>query len=262
MGTILHILNGDSTAHSFEQTGLAGDLLVWREILSQGPLQEDISSAAFWSARSEWLCKTFNDRPEHYQEWVVNPLEKLSEPYEEINLWFEFDLHCQANLLGVIAMLLKKTDLSSPAVYLVCPDEYPGVEDFRGMGQLNSTQLEDLYDDRERLNEFEFSLASKAWKLYVSGDDDALEKWLNENTFWGNLHLLKAALHAHLKRIRVNENGLNHIEQRLLDIYNSGIKVRLAIHEAFWKTEKIYGMGDLEIDIYLRALADKQLIDL
>ena len=104
-------------------------------------------------------------------------------------------------------------------------------------------------------------MASQAWKIYVSGDDKALEKWINENTFWGSLHLLKPALQAHLKRVRVNENGLNHIEQKLLDIYNSGIKTKQAIYQAFWNTEKIYGMGDLEIDIYLKALAGKRLID-
>jgi hypothetical protein len=262
MSSILHILNGDSTAHVFEQTGLDGDILVWREILSQGPLMEDISSGAFWKMREEWICKTFNDQPEHYQEYVIGPLEKLSTPYDEITLWFEFDLHCQVNLLGVMTMLLKHTDLSSPKIYLVCTDECIGVEDFRGMGQLNSDQLEDLYDDRFQLNDWDFTLASQAWKLYVENDPDKLEKWIKENTFWSNMHLLKPALEAHLKRIRMNANGLNAIEQKLLDIYNSGIKNKQAIYEVFWQTEKIYGMGDREIDIYLKMLADKQLIDL
>jgi hypothetical protein len=142
----------------------------------------------------------------------------------------------------------------------VCPNECAGVEDFRGMGQLNSKQLAVLYDDRLRLNDWDFTLASQAWKLYVSGDDVALEKWINETAFWGSLHLLKPALLAHLQRVRINETGLNHIEQKLLDIYNSGAKTKYAIYESFWKTEKIYGMGDMEIDIYLRSLANKQLI--
>ena len=77
--------------------------------LAQMPLQEDISSADFWKAREEWICKTFSDRPEHYQEYVLNPLAKLSEPYEQITLWFEFDLHCQVNMLGVMAMMSKRT---------------------------------------------------------------------------------------------------------------------------------------------------------
>ena len=263
MGSILHILNGDSTAHSFEHTGLEGDILVWREIFSQGPLVEDISSAEFWKLREAWICRNFNDRPEHYREYVVNPLEKLSKPYQEINLWFEFDLHCQANMLGVMAMLNKHTDLSGPAIYLICPGDFPGKADFRGMGELNGEELEYLYDNiRLRLNETDFSIAAEAWKLYVANNLDELEKWLNETTFWGSLHFLKPALEAHLQRIRVNANGLNAIEQKLLDIYKSGVKNKQAIYHDFWQTEKIYGMGDSEINIYLKKLADKKLIDL
>ncbi|MBV8391322.1 MAG: DUF1835 domain-containing protein [Mucilaginibacter sp.] len=260
MNSVLHILNGDSTAYSFKDTGLDGDILVWREVLSQGPLIEDISSAAFWEMRSEWICKGLNETPENYRKKVIEPLEKLSNIYDEITLWFEFDLHCQINMLGVMEMMLKHTDLSIPKIYLVCPGECAGVEDFRGMGQLNGSQLAVLYDDRLRLNDWDFTLASQAWKLYVSGDDMALEKWINETNFWGSLHLLKPALLAHLKRVRVNDAGLNHIEQTLLDIYSSGTRAKYAIYEAFWKAEKIYGMGDLEIDIYLRSLADKNLL--
>jgi hypothetical protein len=260
MSSALHILNGDSTAYVFKDSGLDGDLLVWREVLSQGPLVEDISLSAFWEARSKWICGSFNETPDQYDEKVIKPLEKLNNIYDEVTLWFEFDLHCQVNMLGVLVMMLKHTDLSIPKTYLVCPNECIGVEDFRGMGQLTGGQLEGLYDNRSQLSDWDFALALQAWKLYVSSDDAALEKWINETTFWGSLHLLKPALQAHLKRVRVNANGLNYIEQSLLDIYNSGIKTKPAIYKAFWKTEKIYGMGDLEIDIYLKALAARQLI--
>lgn len=261
MSNILHVLNGDSTAHSFNDTGLDGDALVWREIFSQGPLLEDISSAAFWNTRSEWISKTFNDT--HYSQNVIEPLEKLNEAYKEINLWFEFDLHCQANLLGVMEMIAERADLSEQAIYLVCPGEFPGKPDFRGMGELNGEELEYLYDNiRVQLTEYDFELANEAWKLYVSGDVAGLEKWLKENTFWANMSLLKPAMEAHIKRLRQNEAGLNYLEQKLLDIYNSGKTTRHAIYQDFWSAEKIYGMGDAEIDIYLKNLTDKNLINL
>jgi hypothetical protein len=261
MSNILHVLNGDSTAHGFNDTGLDGDVLIWREIFSQGPLIENISSAAFWNARSEWISKTYNDTL--YPQNVIEPLEKLNEAYEEINLWFEFDLHCQANLLGVMVMIAQRADLSEQAIYLICPDEFPGKPDFRGMGELNGEELEYLYDNiRLRLTEYDFELAGEAWALYVSGDIAGLEKWLNENPFWANMTLLKPALEAHIKRSILNGNGLNYIEQKLLDIYNSGKADKNAIYQDFWATEKIYGMGDAEIDLYLQKLIDKNLISL
>lgn len=162
---ILHILNGDSTLQGFEQTGLDGDIMVWREMLSEGPLEENISSASFWKNREEWISGAFNENNEKYQQKMLDELTKLSEQYDEINLWFEFDLHCQANLLGVIAYLQQKIDLSAPAIYLICPGDFPGKEDFRGMGELNGEELEYLYDNiREQLNEKDFSIAAQAWK--------------------------------------------------------------------------------------------------
>ena len=260
MSEILHILNGDATLHGFNQTGLDGDVMVWREVLSEGPLEENISSGSFWKARSKWIGETLHEPAEGYQHKMIDELGKLNQSYTEINLWFEFDLHCQVNLLGMMRLLNQKTDMSAPAVYLICPCDYPGMEDFRGMGELNGDQLEDLYDGRERLSDWEFELATEAWNLYVAGDAAELEQWLNENSFWGVLHLLKPALQAHLKRLRINADGLNYIEETLLNIYNNGAKTRPEVYQKFWFTEKAYGMGDSEIDIYLDGLKSKNLI--
>lgn len=263
MENTLHILNGDAMLNPFEQTGLEGDIMVWREVLSEGPLEENIASGGFWRKRSEWISQGFDETPDDYEEKVINQLSKLSEPYKEINLWFEFDLHCQVNMLGVILMLSKQTDLSAPAIYLICPDSYPGVDDFRGMGELDESQLEYLYDNiRVQLGEPDFVIAAEAWSYYVNNDAAQLQTWLNETHYWGNLHSLKKALQAHVKRLEVNETGLNYIEQKLFDIYNSGITNKPEIYQAFWQTEQIYGMGDMELDIYLNHLRDKELIDL
>lgn len=260
--TTLHILNGDSTLWGFEQTGLDGDIMVWREIFSQGPLEENISSAHFWRKREEWIAETFREKPESYQHKILDQLSKLSEQYDEINLWFEFDLHCQANLLGVMAYLEQKTDLSAPSVFLICPGDFPGKPDFRGMGELNGAELEYLYDNiREQLTEQDFAIAAAAWKVYVSKDAAHLQRFIAETAFWGSLHLLKPAMEAELKRLQTNENGLNNIEQLLLDNYNRGIRTKPEVYLEFWKTEKIYGMGDSEIDMYLKGLEQKGLIN-
>jgi hypothetical protein len=258
----LHVLNGDCTLNGFQDTGIDGDIMVWRAPLSEGPLEENIASASFWKKRREWMLQNIGEDAAGYEDKVLSELSKLNEPYEEINLWFEFDLHCQVNMLGVIMMLSKSTNLSNPAIYLICPDSFPNMPDFKGMGELNGEQLEYLYDNmRVQLGEPDFFVAAEAWQVYTTGNADKLRAWLKTSNYWGNLHCLKPAMEAHLKRIELNKAGLNHIEQKLLDIYKSGITDTPAIHEAFWQTEKIYGMGDMEINIYLDKLKGKQLID-
>jgi hypothetical protein len=260
---ILHILNGDATLKSFEDTGLDGDTMVWREVFSEGPLEGDISSGAFWRARMDWICQNEHESPEGYQEKVLNQLTLLTGQYDEINIWFEYDLHCQANMLGVMTYLKQQADLSAPAIYLICPSEYPGKENFKGMGELNGEELEYLYDNiRVQLNGMDFILAAEAWGVYTSRKAEKLNKYLTNTNFWGNLHCLKPALQAQLKRLQLNEIGLNTVEQRLLDSYNNGAKTRTEIYNAFWETDKIYGMGDMEIDIYLHHLQEKHFINL
>ena len=262
MSDILHILNGDSTLDGFNETGIQGDVMVWREVLSEGPIQTDIVDAEFWNRRSEWISQTFHEQPEQYQVKVVDELARLDNSYKEINLWFEFDLHCQVNLLGVLNYIEERGDLSEPPLYLICPDHYPGVENFMGMGQLNGEQLTDLFDNiRVQLNEVDLHIAGRAWKLYTDRDVEGLKQFIAETDYWANMIYLKPALEAHLKRLETNEQGLNYIEQKLLDIYRSGSTSRLAIYQSFWKTEKIYGMGDAQIDIYLGSLTDKKLIE-
>ena len=260
---ILHILNGDATLRGFQETGLEGNTMVWREILSEGPLEADISSAGFWRARANWIGKTYRESPEDYLATMMNELSELGEPYDEINLWFEFDLHCQANLLGVLNYLIKKTDLSAPAVYLICPEDFPNKENFKGMGELNGEELEYLYDTiRTQLGEPDFALAAAAWPVYVSHDAKKLQHFISQTAFWGNLSALKPALEAQLRRLQVNNDGLNGVEQTLLGIYQAGAKTKQEIYQAFWKTEKIYGFGDSQIDIYLKQLREKGLIQL
>ena len=261
--SILHILNGDSTAQSFEDTGLDGDIMVWREVLSEGPLEENIASASFWRNRQAWISETFKETPDDYQQKVLNELTKLDESYDEINLWFEFDLHCQVNMLGVMNYLKQKTDLSLPAIYLICPDDFPGMENFMGMGELTGEELEYLYDNiRVQLSGMDFIVAEEAWNIYVSHDEQKLRDYLGRNEFWGSLHSLKAALAAHDKRLPLNEKRQNYIELKLLDIYHEGYQTWPEILSVFSQREKIYGMVDMEIDIYLQRLIRMGLITL
>ncbi|RFZ82794.1 DUF1835 domain-containing protein [Mucilaginibacter terrenus] len=259
--TTLHILNGDATLTGFNQAGIDGDVMIWREALSEGPVILNVDSAEFWQLRSDWVCSTFNETPENYHTGMIVPLEMLNEPYEEINLWFEFDLHCQVNLLAVMMLLRQQTNLSQPAVYLISPNEFPGVNNFNGMGELDGEQLDYLYDNiRLQLSDYDFTLAAEAWKLYIIGDKALLEQWLIETPFWGNMHNLKAAMQAQVQRLHVDSEGLNHIHHKLLAIYNAGYNQKGDICRQFWQTEKIYGMGDAQLDIYLQQLVDKGLI--
>lgn len=259
----LHILNGDAMLHGFNGTGLNGDVLIWREILSEGPVVEDISSARFWELRSAWISTQFNAPADEYQTKVIDEVAKLGCPYNMITLWFEFDLHCQINLLGILNLLRLQADLDEREFYLVCPAEYPGKPEFRGLGELNGIELNFLYDSISvQLSDYDFTLAAEAWTAYCSGEIEKIEAFIQNTTFWANLPLLRPAFEAHIKRLQTNQQGLNFIEQQLLDIYNTGKTARNDIYHAFWASNSIYGMGNSAIDVYLDSLVKKGLINI
>ncbi|MFI5159534.1 MAG: hypothetical protein ACHQF4_11755 [Sphingobacteriales bacterium] len=68
-------------------------------------------------------------------------------------------------------------------------------------------------------------------------------------------------MEAQLKRLQLDENGLNGVENTLLDIYRDGAKTKQEIYQRFWTTEKIYGFGDSQIDMYLEKLRNKKMIN-
>ena len=102
----LHILNGDSSLHQFNKTSLEGDTLVWREILCEGKTREEIGSAPYWETRKEFLKNYAKDSFEKHFENLKQEISSVRfSDYEEVILWFEYDLFCQINMLGAIAWL-------------------------------------------------------------------------------------------------------------------------------------------------------------
>ncbi len=246
----LHILNGDSTAFVFNQTGIPGDILIWREILSEGP----VANGNLWPMRSLWMKEHFAAEESDYQKKVIDEVNKLENllKYQRIVLWFEFDLVCQINLIYVLKLLVEKG--AQQAIFLICPDHFNGIPNFRGLGELTPEQLLSLAPSKQQLAKTDLDFALRARDIYVANDADKLKELLISD--FGNLRLLKPALAAHL--LRMPSTGLNYIEQVLSDIIKSVPKNKAEIHTKFWEVAPIYGMTDSQIDYYLKQLARKE----
>ena len=61
MNKTIHILNGDSMAQILEKSGIKGDVVVWRELLCEGPLHMAIGSNEFWTKRYTFFEEEFGD---------------------------------------------------------------------------------------------------------------------------------------------------------------------------------------------------------
>ncbi|MCJ0741885.1 DUF1835 domain-containing protein [Pedobacter montanisoli] len=246
MNKILHILNGEATLEIFKQTAIEGDTLTWNEVLAQGPVAEQ----NFWKTRQDYICETYHVAPTDYDQQVLKEIEKLNRlnQYKDVVLWFEFDVVCQINLICVLDLISRKLhpDLK---IELICPDKFEGIEDFRGLGQLNAAQLSSLYPTRELLNKNDLKVASQVWHAFTKQDIKFLSA-LDTNGS-DHLHLLKPALKAYTG-LYLKKDGFNLIETFFLNLKQKGITDQTEMIHLFWKKYPIYGFTDL----YLAEIID------
>lgn len=251
----LHILNGDGTAKKFEASSIEDNYIIWRECLFEGPVAA-ANEYEFWENRKKYITATYGIKQDEYDQKVLEELHKFHycQTYDAFVLWFEFDLFCQVNLLYLLSWLATK-EFSNLKIYLIAIDHYPGIADFRGMGQLSPQQLEVLNNQRQELTPADLAFAHDCWQTYTANDPFILEKFLERDFI--SFPLLKAALLAHLERFPSVENGLNRMEQRIFEIaYQDGL-TKEELFEKFWQTESIYGLGDWQILNYLYHLGPR-----
>ena len=145
---IYHILNGDALREHFPST-IEGKQITFRECLVEGPLQA-LNQEDFYEKRARFLTSydTQHDLEFYFQQ-VVPELEAIRAiPDEaEVNLWFEEDLFCQANMWYTLAELSKKTC----HLYWVRPPELTAY----GFGRQDQEGLRKDFLDRQAIQHLE-----------------------------------------------------------------------------------------------------------
>ncbi len=249
MPHILHILNGDSTLQLFKKTSLIGETVVWREVLAEGPVHLEFNSRAFWKEREEFMNQ-FSSSSE-YNEKVYEPFQKIEgkrDQFDEIVLWFEFDLFCQINMLALIHWLNQKR-IPGQTISLVCSGKMDDSDKLYGLGELKPEQLELLYNNRLKLNTREFTFASDFYKTYCSENAEDLYTYIIMPS--DEFIYISDALNAHLRRFPYLGTGLNEIEQKILELISEGINDHKKLVGKLLQWQTYYGFGDLQ---YLKML--------
>lgn len=251
---LLQILNGDATRTVFDKSGIPGEALVWREMLSEGLTPPGCDMSLFFERRAAYLHEKYGINAQTYQADIAGARKTIQHAprYEEIVLWFEFDLFCQVNLIFLITYLLK-LNTPMPRVSVVQPGNHPEVPDFKGLGMLKPEHLPALFEKRSYLEAADWQLASAAWEAYTGRDPLALEALTHRAA--PNLPFLGGAIQAHLQRLPSLETGLNSIEHFFLEKITIGPLSERALYSQFWNEMKIYGFGDFQLDVTLQRMA-------
>ena len=94
---MLHITNGDSVGDTLRQTGLPGDIVIWKDILHEGPTPAGLSLGQMSQLRARFLADCALGT---YEEILADFLSRdttLAQfaAHQEVILWFEHDLYDQ-----------------------------------------------------------------------------------------------------------------------------------------------------------------------
>ncbi|WP_347925992.1 DUF1835 domain-containing protein [Pontimicrobium sp. SW4] len=248
--SILHITNGSSLTSYLKELNFSGDFMTWHEMLCEGPTVEQIDTLDFIKTRRAFLNKFYNIDIDEYQ--FHSELEILDDvkKYSEIILWFEYDLFCHINLLAVISLLQQK-QVTLP-LFLVCSGRIKGEQDFKGLGELNENQLINHYENKTELKTSDIELASSIWEIYCKNDHNLLKPYILKSS---SFKYLNSCLKAHLKRFPNSRNGLDRLEEHILEITrDNNIKSKHHLLGYVLNYQGYYGYGDIQINRMINNL--------
>jgi len=254
MPKTMHILNGDSTLDQLTKAGIEGECIVWREMLVEGPVLTEIEGPLFWEKRLDFFKNTLGINAADYQIKVIDEIQKIQHIKEhEIICWFEYDLFCQINLIGLCALLFKQ--YSSRTTYsLICTGYVEGYKGLTPLGHIAPKDFPGLLAQQEPLGYADLQLANTLWNCYVDRDYDAMIKMAENSVF---TYLPKAIIQ--LQKTIPGPYGLNEIDLKLLSLLDEGLVQKQSIIRAMliWQhTATVYGFGDVQYQRALENLSD------
>jgi hypothetical protein len=251
---MFHLHNGDATADTARNSSLPGEHLAWRESLITGPTPAGLSDGEWRCVRARHLSEAYGEEVPDCERGLLGQEQALASfsEHDEVVLWFEHDLFCQLHLVYLLNWFSQR-GLGKTRLSLICIGEFPGIENFHGLGELNAEELASLFPGRLEVTKVQMELAAAAWRAYCSPAATDIEKLLQEDT--SPLPFLKEALKAHLARFPSVKNGLGRIENRALKFLQDGLSSFLEVFPKFSEAEPVYGFGDAQFWIALQRLS-------
>jgi hypothetical protein len=213
MTAALHVSNGDAT--DLPGTGLARQLLYWRDALHEGPVPA-VGPEELRQIRAHFLAQAgADDRGEGAKMFAERDRVLEAHRDGEYVLWFEADLYDQLQIIQILARL---ADLGVPAqrITMICIGEHPGIARFGGLGELTAEQLRELPATNAcaRLTPAALQLASRAWAAFRAPTPDGLGAIAATRS--GELRFLGEAFDRLSREYPSTRDGLSLTERRVL----------------------------------------------
>ncbi|MBJ7882456.1 DUF1835 domain-containing protein [Gelidibacter salicanalis] len=240
----LHITNGNNLTDYLKEQRFEGHFLTWQEMLCEGPTTEQIATQEFYNLRKDFLQDCYDI--EINEEELIREMDILNhtEQFQDIVLWFEYDLFCHINLIAILT-LLKQKNIQLP-FYLVCSGRVKGEKELKALSELKPDQLQQHFKDRINLSAEDTELMNSLWRVYCGKDHNLFKPFIVQKS---SFPYLSSCLRAHLERFPDSETGLSTLETHTLQmISDHKIKSKRHLLGYILNFQGYYGFGDLQIN--------------
>lgn len=243
---LYHVLTGDSLAEQFGQTSIKGEVIISRECLVEGPADNSSDLNKFWQTRAAFLTTAYPEVEKNYKVEVAAEYERLLHlPAEsEVYLWFEYDLFCQVNMW--FSLWLLNQNKNNLQLYHVFPVIRKEAAIWKGFGKLDSAALEMCFAQRVHFTDSDVELGVQLWRAYSENDMIKLKA----------LSTTESLCFPHLQEVceAQIQRQQGRVAQTLQRIMANGATDFNVIYTDFFKTEGIYGFGDLQVKRMMEIL--------
>lgn len=245
MTKTLHITNGDEFTAVLKTLDISGNIITWREMLCEGKTTPEVGSETFWRQRYEFLNRAYKVTKDTFINRTLKEYRNLcnQKSQDEIVLWFNKDLFCQINMIAVLSWI--KKNRSNATIYLIGSGVEKDSTPTPSLSTLDKAALEKLYKDRLLLNKDDIEYGDYIWQLYCENSPIRLQSAIKQNN--SQLQYLTNVIQTHLHRFPSLKNGLNQLENKMLDkaLYQN-IKSKDLLVDAMLKDPGYYGYGDIQ----------------
>ena len=215
--SVLHITNGDITTNYLKSLKFQGKFITWREMLCEGKTSIDVGSESFWKTRFEFLKSSYKVTKKTFIDFTLKEYRTLCQEksQKEIVLWFDSNLFCQINMIAIISWIKRfRKGEKVTMVYSHMIDD-GSTQNLAYFNDLTQDQIRRHYKNRMTLSQDDIEYADYVWQLYCSNNPLRLETVLKFNPSSPFINLTDA-LSLHLKRFPSTENGLNVVENFII----------------------------------------------
>jgi len=247
----IHILNGDALTEGLRNANIAGQLIICRECLIDGPCRTAIDNG-FWELRANFIKNSYGEEKEKYYSNVVDEFNKLEDiqKNDEVSLWFENDLFCQANYWFTLKLLSQLGHVNN--AYRVFPLKSNNHTKWNTFGNSSSKELVHSFENRKRITPEDINLGIALWDAYSVADLDKLLELSLKNSH--AFQFLDEVVRAHTDRFP-GHDSLGRPHKTLKEIIGSGQAEFNTVFKEFSTREAIYGFGDIQVMAMLDQLS-------